>query len=122
MAEKNRIREHREMRGLSQAQLAAMCNTSLQQISRLELGQRVVSGHWLTLLSKALNVPKGALLLAPSGDGTEPIDCDIVQDGLERMLLSFWRDLPNEGKRAVLKSVTTWANDTVGRAPAARSA
>lgn len=110
MAEKNRIREHRERRGLTQAQLAALCGANVQQLCRVELGQRPLSDRWLGLLSEALAVPKGALLLDPSTDGAAPPPCDIVEDSLERMLLSFWRDLPNEGKRAVWAAINDWAN------------
>ena len=118
---KNRVKEHRERKSMTQAQLAALCNSTVQQICRIELGQRPLSGHWLTLLSEALAVPKGALLLDPSSDGTSPPVCDIVEDSLERMLLAFWRDLPNEGKRAVFAAVTEWAHRRTDR-PAARSA
>ena len=118
---KNRVAEHRERKNMTQAQLAALCNSTVQQICRIELGQRALSGRWLTLLSDALGVPKGALLLDPASDGTSPPICDIVEDSLERMLLAFWRDLPNEGKRAVFLAVTEWAHRRADR-PAARSA
>lgn len=121
MAEKNRIREHRERRGLTQAQLAALCDVNVQQLCRIELGQRPLSGRWLGLLSEALGVPKGALLLNPVDDDAEPAPSDIVEDSLERMLLAFWRDLSHEGKRAVFAAVTEWANKRTER-PAARSA
>jgi transcriptional regulator with XRE-family HTH domain len=120
-APKNRVAEHRERKGMTQAQLAALCDTTVQQICRVELGHRPLSGQWLTRLSEALAVPKGALLLDPGSDGDAPPVCDIVEDSLERMLLSFWRDLPNEGKRAVFAAVTEWANRRNNR-PAARSA
>src|SRR3954464_13802652 len=120
-APKNRVAEHRERKGMTQAQLAALTASTVQQICRIELGQRPLSGHWLTLLSEALAVPKGALLLDPATDGDAPPPCDIVEDSLERMLLQFWRDLPSEGKKAVFAAVTEWATRRTDR-PAARSA
>lgn len=52
---KNRLKEIREARGLSQPQLAEMVNTTRQQISRLEKGNRRLSDIWLRPLSEALN-------------------------------------------------------------------
>ena len=50
----NRIAEMRKRRGLSQAALAALCNTSNQQISRLETSKRELSVQWLVRLGRAL--------------------------------------------------------------------
>jgi transcriptional regulator with XRE-family HTH domain len=53
---KNRIRELREERGLSQQQLAELLvpPTSKTQISKLELSQRRLSDAWLQRLGRAL--------------------------------------------------------------------
>lgn len=52
----NRIREQREKKGLSQADLAEKCATTKQQIGRLEAGRRKLSRVWLTKIAKALEV------------------------------------------------------------------
>ena len=50
----NRIGEVRKLRGLSQAALAGLCDTSNQQISRLESGKRELTLAWMARLASAL--------------------------------------------------------------------
>ncbi len=58
----NNIRRIRIERGLTQEQLAQGCNTSKDQISKLERGQRNLTQHWLMELSHALQVDAAQLL------------------------------------------------------------
>ena len=62
MAEKNRIREWRQYRGMTQSALAAIVGTSTPQIHRLEVGQRRLTQHWLTSLAQALHCQPADLL------------------------------------------------------------
>jgi len=98
---------------MTQQQLADACGCYVTAISKLENGHRAISGKWLGLLSTALQVPKAALLRTEARDGTEPVDCDIVLDSMERTILRFWRGLPQEGQDYVLRAATTWAENTV---------
>ena len=50
----NRIKELREAAGLTQAQVAAAANTSTQQVSRLERGERRLTLDWMVRLAKAI--------------------------------------------------------------------
>ena len=60
----NRIRQERTKRGLTQAELADRCNTTNQQISRLEAGQRELTQSWLERLARALDINPVRLLPA----------------------------------------------------------
>lgn len=59
---KNRIREFREIRGWSQAQLAEMINTSQTQIDRLEKNQRRLSDFWMQKFADAFKCPPEDLI------------------------------------------------------------
>jgi len=50
----NRLRELREARGLTLADLAARLGTTNQQVSHLELGKRQLTVEWLRRLGAAL--------------------------------------------------------------------
>ena len=66
---KNNLRTIRENRGLSQADLAKLVNTSEPQISRLETGERGLDQKWLIRLSGALKCTKAEIL----GESPYPI-------------------------------------------------
>ena len=52
----NRIRDLREDRDLSQAQIAQVIQTTQQQYSKIETGRSDISGEKLKLLAKFYNV------------------------------------------------------------------
>lgn len=58
----NRIREIREARGISQAELAKRVRTSQPQIKRLEQGERRLTEDWMRRIAKALDVNPADLL------------------------------------------------------------
>ena len=68
----NRLRELREARGWTLAELAARVGTSNQQISNLELGKRQLTVDWLRRLGTALNCHPWAVVeaLETSTDGS----------------------------------------------------
>lgn len=93
---KNRIRELRKTKGLSQQELADRMETSFQQVSRLEKSERQLNDKWLTLLSKALGQPKADFLV---DDSVLPEHREFAQDLDEARLLQAWRGLaPPERK------------------------
>lgn len=57
----NRIRELRDLRKLTQVQLADQINTTHTTIGRLETGERGLSGKWVRLIAGALGVHPGEL-------------------------------------------------------------
>ena len=57
-----RIRDIREDRDLSQAQVAAVIKTTQQQYSKIETGKADISGEKLILLAKFYNVSVDYLL------------------------------------------------------------
>ena len=58
----NRIREIREAHGLSGIQLAKLAETSVQQIYRLEMGDRKLTLQWMKRIADALKVNEYELL------------------------------------------------------------
>ena len=58
----NRIRELREARGLTLADLAEQLGTTNQQISHLELGKRQLTVEWLRRLGAALDCHPWAIV------------------------------------------------------------
>lgn len=58
----NRLRELREARGLTLADLAERLGTTNQQISHLELGKRQLTVDWLRRLGEALGCHPWAIV------------------------------------------------------------
>lgn len=107
----NRIQEWRKRRGLTLEELAPLCDTSPQQINRLELSTRRLSDKWLARLSTALSVPKASLLIddfvPPS---PTPREGDFAKNDTERRLLNFWRALSPQAQDFILETIDRWAD------------
>ena len=68
----NRIREHREAKGWSQAELAVRVDTTQATIQRIESGQRKLTHDWMRAIAKALEVSPADLITSPTlGDFNE---------------------------------------------------
>jgi SOS-response transcriptional repressor LexA len=83
---RNRIKELREARALSQDALAQRVGTTRQTIFRLEANQRRLSDVWIAKIAKALDCDPGELLSdrppAAAPDNARPIPViDYVQAG-----------------------------------------
>ena len=87
----------RKKAGLSQRELADLCNTSSVQICNLENGNRTINENWLERLSSALKCTKAELL------GEEPPE--ILTDE-EQKLLEDFRALDPE-KKANMRLILT---------------
>lgn len=94
----NRIREIRQKRGLSVAELASRVGTSQPQLTRLETGQRRLTEDWLRRLAKALDVEPAELIasvtiaeLSEEAVPYEPPETKAVTGALARRNLVFWR-------------------------------
>lgn len=59
----NRIKELREQRDLTLQQIADAAGTSLQQIHKLENGDRRLTDEWMRRIAPALGVHPAALLI-----------------------------------------------------------
>ena len=90
----------RKARGLSQRQLAAAVNTSNQQISALENGERKLAPEWLERLSKVLNCTKAELL------GEEPAETLTPE---EKIVLENFRTLSQDKKDVIKTTIFTFA-------------
>ncbi len=103
----NRVRELRIRRGLTQQELADMAETTPQQISRLERGQRKLPPEWMERLSKPLKVRPAALMDARAESlGHPESDSEVIEDPEELMLLDLWRVLPKPQRQAVMILIT----------------
>ena len=62
-----RIREVRKAKGLTLAQVGALCDppTTAQTIGRLETGTRTVSVNWLNRIALALGITSAELVALP---------------------------------------------------------
>lgn len=64
----NRIKERRKAVGLTQPELAALANTTKNQIVKLESGARRLSDHWAERLAPHLKCKPYELFMAPGHD------------------------------------------------------
>ncbi len=96
----NKIRAIREELGFTQGQVADAAGTTIQQLSRLERGDRRLTDEWMRRIAKALGVPAQALLSdEPPNQGQiieQPKKIRLRPD--EIGLIRFWRTLDIEGK------------------------
>ena len=86
---KNPIYAMRVQKKMTQKDVAEAIGASVQQISKLENGERKLAPEWLERLSKALNCSKGELL------GEEGVSEE------EREILDMYKNLTPEKKQAV---------------------
>ena len=96
----NRIREIRSARGLTQSRLAELVNSTTQQISYLERGERQLTLHWMTRLAAALGC-------GPADLFSPPLQPDLGAQ--ERLWLDLFRALSPAERDALM---------TVGRSMA----
>lgn len=94
----NRIKALRLERGLTLEELAEMVGTSLQQISRLELGERRLSEQWMRPIARALGVSPGDLLI-----DTPPDPIGSAQQVEQFLVWQLWN-------RMTLEERKFWAN------------
>ena len=95
----NRLREWREARGMTQEELAEAVGATPLVIANFELGQRGMSERWLLVLSRALNVERGDLVLAAP-----------APEEASSELLEIWARIPEHRRRqalAMLRSMAT---------------
>ena len=84
----NRIRELRHARRLSLVETARLAGTTVQQLSRLELGERRLTVDWMQRIAVALGV-RPADLLPQAGEQIG----EFIQSGVERNLIRWWRTM-----------------------------
>lgn len=108
----NRIKEHRKRLGWTQEKLAALADTSVQQISRLEKSQRGLDDKWLERLGRAMGIAKADLLSdAFRVPGRASSKSDLAKDDREADIIHVWRLLSTEDQGliiAMIKAVREW--------------
>lgn len=101
----NRIKELREARGLSMAELAALCSrATASQINKLEKGKTQLTSYWLDQLANALGVHRLEIL--------EPVP---KLSQTEQALIERYRGLNETGQQTVFKVADAMAQSTVTR-------
>jgi transcriptional regulator with XRE-family HTH domain len=113
---KNRIREIREARNMSQEQLAKKMDTSGAQIDRLEKGQRKLTLEWILRLCAALDVSADELVDLPLKN-VNTVRCDQALLGsVIGFLLEACDRIKAEPSRQELSKWTSYVyNDTLER-------
>ena len=92
----NRIRAFREARGLSLDKLAALVDSTNQQISNLETGKRRLTADWLKRIGIALDCHPWALV---GGDLPQPLLPSEIR------LLDSFRNLAGAQQEALLQLI-----------------
>lgn len=69
---KTRLKQLREARGLTQAQLAEMAGLSKSYYNELETGKKVINHRRIVELAKTLNVPASEIISDPA-DKASPV-------------------------------------------------
>ena len=87
----NRIRELRHARRLSLVETARLAGTTVQQLSRLELGERRLTVDWMRRIAGALGVRVTDLLPEAGVEVGE-----FIKSGVELNLIHFWRSMTRE--------------------------
>ena len=103
----NRLREVREIKGLSLAAVKKLSGFPAQTLQRWETGERPIPLWKLEKIARALGVPAYKLLK----------DYDAVRDEQDRTLLAiFGRFSPSERQRAIALLAALEAHDEKARA------
>ncbi len=89
----NRIRELRQARGQTLRQLADAIGTTTSQLQRLEVGERELTLHWMSRVSRGLDCMPADLLL--------PVDGGLSDQ--EREWIETGRTVP-DGNRAAINA------------------
>jgi transcriptional regulator with XRE-family HTH domain len=92
----NRLRELRTAHQLTLEQVAERAETSVQQILRLELGERRLTDDWMRRIATALGVHPFELLVPDTKDRHGS-----PQDLQDLEILRIWRLLSREERRIV---------------------
>ncbi len=94
---KNRLKEIRKEKKLTQSELADLCDSSLQMIQYLENGQRQITPKWMDIFSKALKIEPWELWVPSS----------IIEDKTEKELwiLERYRAAPDAIRDIVDKAL-----------------
>lgn len=96
----NRIREWRERRDLTLAELGSLVSTSAQQIHRLEQGQRQLTEDWMRRLSRALRCEIVDILTTDN--------VMLVNKPLVTTIIVGWGDLAAFDPQAGLDETADW--------------
>jgi transcriptional regulator with XRE-family HTH domain len=92
----NRIRPLRLARKLTLEQVAERIGTSVQQLSRLEKGERRLNEDWMRLIATALGVGPADLFADSTPDNREAVE--LLE---EAALIRFWRILSLDERRMI---------------------
>jgi transcriptional regulator with XRE-family HTH domain len=98
----NRIKELRDLAGLTLEQVAEKADTSFQQVQRLETGKRRLTEKWMRQLAPALGVQPHELM---TGSADPPSRQDSIGKRLEPIVIQLWRNLDRDDDRRAMEIV-----------------
>lgn len=99
----NRVRELRLAAGMKQRQLAERVGVSVQELSKLERGERRLTFAWMERLGSALGVTPAAVADARFEQAPQAHAlAQFVDDIDELAWLDLWRRMDDERRMAVL--------------------
>lgn len=111
----NRIRPLRLARRLTLEEVAERVGTSVQQLSRLELGDRRLNEDWMRRIATALGVGPADLFADSTPDNREPVE---IRE--EAALIRFWRLLTLDEKRMIAAFAKSKGIDIINGHPRKR--
>jgi transcriptional regulator with XRE-family HTH domain len=98
----NRIKELRDIAGLTLEQVAEKAGTSFQQVQRLETGKRRLTEKWMRQLAPALGVQPHELMTTSV---VLPSQQDSIGKRLEPIVIQLWRTLDKNRDRRGMEIV-----------------
>lgn len=105
----NRIKEWRELRRMSLAELARQAGTSAQQMGRLEAGKRRLTVGWMEKLAGPLGVSPAELMPGPSsGPTTQPLRAGLPHVNMARDLPVYLSRRGSDGGMMVRATAVEW--------------
>lgn len=101
-----KIKEARQLKGMSQTQLAEELNLSFQQIQKYEKGKNRVAASRLLHIAQVLDRPIGFFFEAPQKDWPEESDRNLGE------WLKLYKELPREMRHSIIQIGRSFLNTT----------
>jgi transcriptional regulator with XRE-family HTH domain len=113
-----KIRELRELKRLSQRELAKICELTPSTISRIEAGKLAPSIKTLEIIAKALNVSIGEIMIDcdPIDNEISPAEAEDMQEWIEAfeeagITPEQFKSLTDEDRQLIVGLVKKFFND-----------
>ena len=95
----NRIRDIRQAKGLTLAELAKLVGITVPHLSRMERSERPLTDVWMQRIGSALSVEPRTLMPAVN----RPFQGELIEDPDELSLVWWWRTLGPDERHLVTR-------------------